>query len=134
MEVAHSTAARRRIKNTTNYTVIALIVLGILAVLNFFFYRHFGRIDLTHDKRYTLTPSSRQALAGLDDIVNIKLYVSQKLPSYLVNLKRDITDLSTNTRRTAGATLPCPRSIPPRTPRCSRSSGSWAFPRCSSTS
>jgi len=93
MEVAHSTAARRRIKNTTNYTVIALIVLGILAVLNFFFYRHFGRIDLTHDKRYTLTPSSRQALAGLDDIVNIKLYVSQKLPSYLVNLKRDITDL-----------------------------------------
>jgi gliding-associated putative ABC transporter substrate-binding component GldG len=93
MEVGSSAAARRRIKHTTNYTVIALIVLGILAVLNFFFYRHFSRIDLTHDKRYTLTPSSRQALADLDDIVNIKLYVSQKLPSYLVNLKRDITDL-----------------------------------------
>jgi gliding-associated putative ABC transporter substrate-binding component GldG len=93
MEVAGSAASRRRIKQTTNFTVIALIVLGILAVLNFFFYRHFSRIDLTHDKRYTLTPASRQALAGLDDIVNIKLYVSQKLPSYLVNLKRDITDL-----------------------------------------
>jgi gliding-associated putative ABC transporter substrate-binding component GldG len=93
MEVAGSEASRRRIKQTTNFTVIALIVLGILAVLNFFLYRHFSRIDLTHDKRYTLTPASRQALAGLDDIVNIKLYVSQKLPSYLVNLKRDITDL-----------------------------------------
>ena len=93
MEVAGSAASRRRIKQTTNFTVIALIVLGILAVLNFFFYRHFSRIDLTHDKRYTLTPSSRQSLAGLDDIVNIKLYVSQKLPSYLVNLKRDINDL-----------------------------------------
>ena len=93
MEVGSSASSRRRIKHTTNYTVIALIVLGILAVLNFFFYRHFSRIDLTHDKRYTLTPSSRQSLAGLDDIVNIKLYVSQKLPSYLVNLKRDISDL-----------------------------------------
>ncbi len=93
MEVAGSAASRRRIKQTTNFTVIALIVLGILAVLNFFFYRHFSRIDLTQDRRYTLTPASRQALSGLDDMVNIKLYVSQKLPSYLVNLKRDITDL-----------------------------------------
>ncbi len=93
MEVAGSSASRRRIKQTTNFTVIALIVLGILAVLNFFFYRHFSRIDLTQDRRYTLTPASRQALSGLDDMVNIKLYVSQKLPSYLVNLKRDITDL-----------------------------------------
>lgn len=93
MEVGSSAASRRRIKHTTNYTVIALIVLGILAVLNFFFYRHFSRIDLTQDRRYTLTQSSREALANLDDIVNIKLYVSQKLPSYLVNLKRDITDL-----------------------------------------
>lgn len=93
MEVGSSAASRRRIKHTTNYTVIALIVLGILAVLNFFFYRHFSRIDLTQDRRYTLTQSSREALDGLDDIVNIKLYVSQKLPSYLVNLKRDITDL-----------------------------------------
>jgi gliding-associated putative ABC transporter substrate-binding component GldG len=93
MEVGSSAASRRRMKHTTNYTVVALIVLGILAVLNFFFYRHFSRIDLTQDKRYTLTQSSRDALAGLDDIVNIKLYVSKKLPSYLVNLKRDITDL-----------------------------------------
>lgn len=105
MEVGSSPASRRRVKNTTNYTVTALMVLGILAVLNFFFFRHFSRIDLTQDKRYTLTPSSKESLAKLDDMVNIKLYISKKLPSYLVNLKRDITDLLDEYKAYSGGNL-----------------------------
>jgi len=105
MEVGSSAASRRRIKHTTNYTAVALIVLGILAVLNFFFFRHFSRVDLTHDRRYTLTPSSKEALAKLDDMVNIKLYFSKKLPSYLVNLKRDITDLLDEYKAYAGGNI-----------------------------
>jgi len=91
MEVESHTS--RRLKYSTNYIVLVLIILGILAVLNFFFLRHFTRIDLTQDKRYTLTSSTREVLTNLDDIINIKLYFSKKLPPYLVNLKREVTDI-----------------------------------------
>ena len=83
----------RRLTYSTNYILQVLIVLGILAVLNFFLLRHFIRIDLTQDKRYTLTSSTKKVLANLDDIVNIKLYLSTKLPPYLVNLKREVADI-----------------------------------------
>jgi gliding-associated putative ABC transporter substrate-binding component GldG len=92
MEVKSSSRSRR-IKYGSNYIVLALIVLGILAVLNFFFLRHFYRIDLTQDKRFTLTPSTKEVLNNLDDLINIKLYFSKKLPPYLINLKGDVTDL-----------------------------------------
>ncbi|MCK5514593.1 MAG: GldG family protein, partial [Deltaproteobacteria bacterium] len=103
MEVgSHSS---RRLKYSTNYIVLVLIVLGILAVLNFFFLRHFSRIDLTQDKRYTLTSSTKEMLANLDDIVNIKLYFSKKLPPYLVNLKREVADILYEYKAYSGGNL-----------------------------
>lgn len=77
MEVG-SSKATRRLKYSTNYIALACIVLGILAVVNFFFVRHFARIDLTQDRRYTLTPSTKEVLGNLDDIVTIKFYFSKK--------------------------------------------------------
>lgn len=103
MEVGTHTT--RRLKYGTNYLVLLLIILGILAVLNFFFIRHFTRIDLTQDKRYTLSSSTKGVLNNLDDIVNIKFYVSKKLPPYMVNLKRDITDILDEFKAFAGGNL-----------------------------
>jgi gliding-associated putative ABC transporter substrate-binding component GldG len=104
MEVGSSKASRR-LKYSTNYIALAFIVLGILAVVNFFFTRHFARIDLTQDKRYTLTTSTKEVLGNLDDIVTIKFYFSSKIPSYLVNLKRDVTDLLDEYRAYAGGNI-----------------------------
>ena len=104
MEVG-SSKATRRLKYSTNYIALACIVLGILAVVNFFFVRHFARIDLTQDKRYTLTTSTKEVLGNLDDIVTIKFYFSKKIPSYLVNLKRDVTDLLDEYRAYAGGNI-----------------------------
>lgn len=92
MEVT-SSPTTRRLKYGTNYLALVLIVLGIIAVLNFLLFRHFARIDLTQDRRYTLTSSTKGVLKNLDDIVTIKLYFSKKLPPYLVNLKREIVDI-----------------------------------------
>jgi len=104
MEVGSSITARR-LKYSTNYIALTLIVLGILAVLNFFFLRHFARIDFTQDKRYTLTTSTKELLENLDDIVNIKLYFSKKLPSYLVNLRREVTDILDEYQAYSGGNL-----------------------------
>ena len=69
MEVKNSSTSRR-LKYGSNYIMLSLIVLGILAVLNFFFLRHFYRIDLTQDKRFTLTSSTKEVLGNLDDTVD----------------------------------------------------------------
>ena len=115
MEVgSHSS---RRLKYSTNYIVLVLIVLGILAVLNFFFLRHFSRIDLTQDKRYTLTSSTKEMLANLDDIVNIKLYFSKKLPPYLVNLKREVADILDEYKAYSGGNLSAKFIYPTENPK-----------------
>ena len=104
MEVKSSSASRR-IKYGSNYIALSLIVLGILVVLNFFFLRHFYRIDLTQDKRFTLTSSTKEVLSNLDDFINIKLYFSKKIPPYLANLKRDITDVLDEFQAYAGGNI-----------------------------
>jgi gliding-associated putative ABC transporter substrate-binding component GldG len=115
MEVRNYTT--RRLKYSSNYIALTLIVLGILTVLNFFFIRHFTRIDLTQDKRYTLTSSTKEMLGNLDDIVNIKLYLSKKLPPYLVNLKREVTDILDEYKAYSGGNLPIKLIDPTENPK-----------------
>lgn len=83
----------RRFQYGTNSIIIALIVLGILAVVNFMSTRHFVRADLTEGKDFTISPSTRKVLRELDDIVNIEAYFSKELPPYLVGLERRVRDI-----------------------------------------
>jgi gliding-associated putative ABC transporter substrate-binding component GldG len=70
-----------------------LLLAAILAVINILSYRHFLRADLTDNRQYTITESTKKVLAGLDDVVNIKVYFSRKLPPYLTTLTDQIKDL-----------------------------------------
>jgi len=89
----------------TNYVLIVLLVAGILAVVNLLANRHFFRIDLTESKKYTISASTRQVLAELDDIVNVKVYLSQKLPPYLVAVMAEVQNLLEEYKVYAGANL-----------------------------
>ncbi len=40
-----------------------------------------GRLDLTRDNLFTLAPGSRDILGNLNDLVQIKLFVSKELPT-----------------------------------------------------
>jgi ABC-2 type transport system permease protein len=82
-----------KLKRSTNYLILAIITLAILAVINFLSSRHFFRIDLSEGKLFTLSPSTRRLVGELDDLVTINAYFSKKLPSYLVNLRRQVEDL-----------------------------------------
>ena len=83
----------RKISASSNYILFILIILGFLVLINFLSTRYFQRRDLTQNQLYTLSESSRKTASELDDIVNIKCYFSKKLPSYAVNIKRQVTDL-----------------------------------------
>ncbi|MEA2088476.1 MAG: GldG family protein [Patescibacteria group bacterium] len=83
----------RKIKNQANLITTTLIIVGILAVVNFLSYQIFYRFDLTEGKDYSISSTTKNSLKSLDDVVSIKLYFSKELPSEYMNLKQDIKDI-----------------------------------------
>ena len=76
-----------------NFLFFVLIIVGFLVLINFLAMRHFGRLDLTQNKLYTLSDSSINVASTLDDIVKVTCYFSKNLPSYVVPLKQQISDI-----------------------------------------
>lgn len=83
----------RTVSYGTGALVTTVLVAGILVIVNAFSYRHFTRVDLTENKRFTISESTREVLAGLDDVVNIQVYLSEKLPPYMVTITDQIKDI-----------------------------------------
>lgn len=67
-------------------------VLLLLVVSNVFAHRLTSRIDVTQDNLYTITDSTRQVLADLEQEVMITLFASSQLPAQLQPTLRDIKD------------------------------------------
>lgn len=52
-----------------------------------------GRLDLTPGKAYTLSSATKQLVGNLDDLLTIKVFASNELPTQASLLKRDVDDL-----------------------------------------
>ncbi len=89
----------RRLKTGT----AALI--GVVVVLNLLGGNIRGRLDLTQEGLYTLSDGTREILGELDDIVTLKLVISDQLPAELQPILRDVADLVADLRRAAGGQL-----------------------------
>jgi ABC-2 type transport system permease protein len=61
-----------------------------------------GRLDLTPGNAYTLSPATGRIVRGLNDIVTIKLFASQELPTEVALMKRDVDDLLRDLRSAGG--------------------------------
>ncbi len=95
----------KKIASGTNAVLLALLLAGILTIVNLYVDQNFFRIDLTQNRRYTVTESTRKILAGLDDIVTVKVYLSRKLPPYAVTISDQIKDMLEEYRVYAGDML-----------------------------
>jgi ABC-2 type transport system permease protein len=82
---------RRRIRNQNIIELIITIVIIIL--LNFIGSSYYYRFDLTSEKRYTLSPATKEILDSLDDVVYIKVYLDGELPSGFLRMKTAIREL-----------------------------------------
>ncbi len=69
------------------------LAIALLVVVNLFGRNIGGRLDLTPGKAYTLSPATRSILGALDDLVTIKLFVSEELPTEFAVVRRDVNDL-----------------------------------------
>lgn len=81
------------LNNKTSLGLTALIIIGIVVVLNFFSYQLFYRFDLTENKDFSLSAPSKELAKNLDDVVTIKAYFSKELPSQYVNLSQEVGDI-----------------------------------------
>jgi ABC-type uncharacterized transport system involved in gliding motility auxiliary subunit len=62
-------------------------------------------LDLTRDRLFTLAPGSRQILGNLDDLVQVKLFVSKELPPEIQLQLRDVQDLLSDLRRASNGNI-----------------------------
>jgi gliding-associated putative ABC transporter substrate-binding component GldG len=85
--------ASKVIRYSAHSVAFILVVLAIVAVVNFISSRHFRRVDLTETKDFTVSNSTKQILGSLDDVVDVKVYFSKKLPPHLIGLRRQVKDV-----------------------------------------
>lgn len=76
-----------------NYQAAVWLFVGIAILTNGLSARIPGRIDLTENKSYTISESSKKILGNLDDVVNIDFYASEKLPAQMQSVLRDTADI-----------------------------------------
>lgn len=80
-------------------TAVALVLVAFLSGIKFF------RVDLTSEKRYSLSPSSRNLMEDLDEVVYVRIYLDGELPPEFVNFKKSIRELMDDFRAYAGDNL-----------------------------
>ena len=85
--------ASKKMANRTQQVVSVLVVLGFVVVGNYLLTRTFFRIDLTEGKVYSISNATRTIIRNLDDIVNIKVVFSEKLPPSMMPIRSDVSDL-----------------------------------------
>ncbi len=95
----------QKVKNRTELIVYILVILGLVAVVNYFGVRWFKRIDMTEDKQYSVSTATKKVLKGLDDIINIKVFFSKDLPPHLHKTVTDVKDLLSEYQAYAGKNL-----------------------------
>ena len=91
-----------------SFAAAAVLLVALAVLLTGVLSRMGGaRIDLTQDKIYTMSPAAKKILSELKVPVQVKLYItgSDKMPTELKTLERDITDKLEDYRRASGGML-----------------------------
>jgi gliding-associated putative ABC transporter substrate-binding component GldG len=82
----------RVLKYSSNVTLLSLVVASILIALNAIAGRYFTRLDLTENKIFTLSPATRSLAERLDDVINVKVYMSKELPPQWNRARQEVRD------------------------------------------
>jgi len=69
-----------------------LLLIGIVVFINIIFSEHFFRLDLTQDKRYTISPSTKEKLKSLNEQVFVDVFLDGDLNPDYSRLRRSIKE------------------------------------------
>lgn len=68
------------------------VVIALLAVVNLLSSFLFFRLDLTEEKRYTLSDATKNLLANLDDDIHVNVYLTGSLPPAFKRLENSVRE------------------------------------------
>lgn len=80
-------------------------VIAVLVLVNIIAFYVYGRFDLTREKRYTLTPATRELLGNLDDIAYVKVYLEGEFPAGFKRLRNSTQEMLDEMRSYSGGML-----------------------------
>jgi ABC-2 type transport system permease protein len=81
-------------KNLKKNQIVAFFVtVAIVILVNVIGSYVFTRLDLTSEKRYTLSPTTKEILNGLDDYVYFKVYLEGDFPAGFKKLRRETKEM-----------------------------------------
>jgi ABC-2 type transport system permease protein len=95
----------RKAGQISQTTIEAIIIAGIVIVLNIIGQYFYVRLDLTKDKSYTLAAASKEIVASLPDKLYIKVYVNNDLPPQVQQEEQRLSDLLEEYRAAASNQL-----------------------------
>jgi gliding-associated putative ABC transporter substrate-binding component GldG len=78
---------------TKNITVSILLVVFILILVNLLSEQYFFRLDLTENKRYTLSKATKDILKDLTEPITVKAYFSEDIPPQLIKTRNDFREM-----------------------------------------
>lgn len=82
---------RRNLKrNQLTTFVITVLIIVVVNIISSFVYTRF---DLTSEKRYTLSDTSKEILKGLDDYVYFRIYLEGEFPAGFKKLRKETKEM-----------------------------------------
>ncbi|MBP9186042.1 MAG: gliding motility-associated ABC transporter substrate-binding protein GldG [Bacteroidia bacterium] len=69
------------------------LVLTLLVFLNLILANYFFRVDLTSEKRYSLSPSSKKLAGKVDDVLFVKVYLEGEFPAGFKRLRQSTKEM-----------------------------------------
>jgi len=85
--------SKRKNKIKKNNLVQLLLSLLILLFINIISYYVFTRIDLTSEKRYTLSASTKKYLKQIDDVMYFQVYLEGEFPAGFKRLRSETKEM-----------------------------------------
>lgn len=92
-------------KNKKNDITKVLATLLLLMLLNYVGSFWFYRLDLTQEKRYTLSDATKNILKNLDDIVYFKIYLEGEFPAGFKKLRNETLEMLNEFKAYSGKRL-----------------------------
>jgi hypothetical protein len=90
---------RARASVFTAFVVLDVMLLVVLGSL------HTTRVDVTRDKLYSLSDSTRRLAAGLDDTLTVEVFFGEDVPPDLVAFRESMVDLLDEFTQAAGGNI-----------------------------
>lgn len=84
----------RKMEKRKSILSYILLVIAIIVVVNILSDRFFARLDLTEDKRYSLSDASKNILDDLEEPITVKAYFTEEgLPPNVLKVRRDFKEM-----------------------------------------